>query len=63
MQAVHYTFQAINVASGSSFVTCLFVNCGLGTILGKLKGLSVICTLYCLNFCYPALAMELGATL
>lgn len=40
----------MNVGTGLMFTTSLFVNFGLGEILGNVKCLVILCTLYSANF-------------
>jgi hypothetical protein len=49
INAVKGTVDGMNAVSGSTFATSMFVSIGLSEVLGDIKGLTVICTLYCAN--------------
>lgn len=48
--AFESSVPVMNVGTGLMFVISLFVNFGLGEILGNVKCLVIICTLYSANF-------------
>ncbi len=52
--------DVLKISTGLVFVVSLFVNFGLSSILGKIKGLAVICTLGCLKLQHPALSQQLS---
>jgi hypothetical protein len=49
VNAVGGAVDGMNALTGSTFATSMFVSFGLGQLLGDIKGLTVICTLYCAN--------------
>jgi hypothetical protein len=63
INAAYTMVEVLKISTSLAFVVSLFVSFGLSKILGKIKGLSVICTLYCLKFQYPALAQQLSLIL
>ena len=50
INAIRGTVDGMNAVSGSTFAISMFVSFGLSEILGDIKGLTVICTLYTANF-------------
>jgi hypothetical protein len=61
INAVSSSVTVMNAVSGSNFAISFFVSFGLRQVLGNIKGLTVICTLNCANFKYPALARQVGS--
>jgi hypothetical protein len=50
VSALESSVPVMNVGTGLMFAISLFVNFGLGEILGNVKCLVIICTLYSANF-------------
>jgi hypothetical protein len=63
IDAVSTAVTVLNVASASTFALMMVVNFALSEILGNISALTVICTLYCAGFKYPALSLEIGSIL
>jgi hypothetical protein len=63
INAANTTVEVLKISTGLTLTLSLFVSAGLSGIIGKIKGLAVVSTLYCMKFQYPALAQQLGSIL